>query len=153
MIITNKDIRFYDTCSLLIGGERIFKKEENFIISSVTIQELEHIKVSNSKDTDIKYVARLILNLLEKYPQKYEVIIHTRANELEILKKGFDITNDTQILSDAYYCNNKIYIDRVIFVTNDIALKYIANCFFGDKMIETVIPEIDSYTGYKEVCL
>ena len=40
----NKDIRFYDTCSLLIGGESLFNNDEKFIVSSITFQELERIK-------------------------------------------------------------------------------------------------------------
>ena len=59
-----KDIRFYDTCSLLLAGETLFDKGEKFLISSVTIKELERIKTSANKDADVKYSARLIQHLL-----------------------------------------------------------------------------------------
>ena len=54
------DIKFYDTCSLLLAGESLFDKEEQFVISSITFKELEHIKTASNKDTDVKYSARLL---------------------------------------------------------------------------------------------
>lgn len=42
------NIKFYDTCSLLLGLEDIFN--EPFVISSITLEELEHIKTSAHKD-------------------------------------------------------------------------------------------------------
>lgn len=42
------DIKFYDTCSLLLGLDDIFN--EPFVISSITLEELEHIKTSAHKD-------------------------------------------------------------------------------------------------------
>ena len=49
-----------------------------------------------------------------------------------------DVTDDTRILSDAIWYNNNIRVDEVIFVTNDLSLKHIANLFFGSGMIESV---------------
>ena len=34
--------RFYDTCSLILKGEAAF--QEHFIISSITLEELEKLK-------------------------------------------------------------------------------------------------------------
>ena len=48
-------MKFYDTNAILKLQDKIF--EEDFIISSVTLQELEHIKVSRNKDDQIKYKA------------------------------------------------------------------------------------------------
>ncbi len=42
------NIKFYDTCSLLLGLDDIFN--EPFVISSITLEELEHIKTSAHKD-------------------------------------------------------------------------------------------------------
>lgn len=153
MMTTNKDIRFYDTCSLLDAGEKIFDKEEHFLISSVTFQELERIKTANSKDADIKYTARLLLRLLAEHPDCYEMVIHKTEYEEPFKQYGVDITDDIRILSDAYFCNNCGYIDRVIFVTNDISLKHIALMFFGDQMIESIQEDPDDYMGYKEVTM
>jgi hypothetical protein len=43
----------------------LFEADENIVFSSITLKELEEIKVSNDKDTDIKYAARRLLALLE----------------------------------------------------------------------------------------
>ena len=75
------DIKFYDTCSLLLAGERLFEQEEKFLVSSITFSELEHIKTSMNKDLDTKYSARLLLRLFEQYPDSYTIVIHTINNE------------------------------------------------------------------------
>lgn len=49
--------KFYDTSSLLLTTN-LFEQntEENeIIISSITLKELEYIKTSSNKDYDIKY--------------------------------------------------------------------------------------------------
>jgi hypothetical protein len=43
----------------------LFEADENIVFSSITLKELEEIKVSNDKDADIKYAARRLLALLE----------------------------------------------------------------------------------------
>lgn len=144
----NLDIRFYDTCSLLLAGESLFESNEKFLLSSITIQELKRIKDSVNKDADTKYSARLALKLLDENPDKYEIIWHTDVNRDDF---PMHIDDDIRILSDAYVTNNTEYIDRVIFVTNDISLKTIANHYFGDGMIESVVEETDDYKGFKIV--
>ena len=42
-MIINPDIRFYDTCSLLLKVDTLFDSEEPFVISSITLEELENI--------------------------------------------------------------------------------------------------------------
>lgn len=142
---------FFDTCSLLLAGESLFEKEETFVISSITFKELERIKTSSNKDPDVKYSARLLLRLFEEHPEAYEVIIHKQEYEDEIINKSLEVNDDTRILSDAIWCNNNLYVDRIKFITNDLSLKHIANLFFGDGMIDSVPEDTDDYTGYKEI--
>ena len=144
----NLDIRFYDTCSLLLAGESLFESNKKFLLSSITIQELKRIKDSVNKDADTKYSARLMLKLLDENPDNFEIIWHTDVNRNDF---PMHIDDDIRILSDAYVTNNTEYIDRIIFVTNDISLKAIANHYFGDGMIESVIEEPDDYKGFKTV--
>ena len=146
-----KDIRFYDTCSLLLAGEALFDKDQKFLISSISIKELERIKTSSNKDADVKYSARILQYLLQKYPDKYEVIIHKTSHEAQIEKLGLDIIDDTRILSDAIWANNIEYPDAIIFVTNDLALYNMANLYFGDQNLESIEEEQDDYLGYKEI--
>ena len=61
-------IKFYDTCSLLKCASTLSDTSELFAISSISLEELEHIKTSTNKDNDIKYAAREILRKLDKYP-------------------------------------------------------------------------------------
>lgn len=132
------DIRFYDTCSLLLAGETLFEKEEQFVVSSITLNELENIKTSIHKDPDIKYIARLIQRLMEENPSKCIIMPHYVDNEIILKQEGFEITQDMKILSDAIEYDKTQRPDETIFVTNDLALKHIANLFFGDGMIESV---------------
>jgi predicted ribonuclease YlaK len=145
------DTYFYDTCSLLLGGEELFEQDTKpFLVSSITLKELERIKTASNKDADVKYSARLLLHLFEKYPDRYEVVPHKICYEKVILKKGFDITDDTRILSDAIARDKD---EDIVFVTNDLSLKHIANQFLGHGMIESVNEDADNYTGYVEVIL
>jgi hypothetical protein len=50
--------KIYDTSSLLLLSEELFKTNERIVVTSVTLQELESIKVSANKDANIKYSAR-----------------------------------------------------------------------------------------------
>lgn len=147
----NKDIRFYDTCSLLLAGESLFDQEDIFAVSSITFKELERIKTSSNKDPDVKYSARLLLHLFEEHPDCYEVVIHKTIYEDPIIEKCIDINDDTRILSDAYWYDRNCRSNEVVFVTNDLSLKHIANLFFGDGMIESIPEEKDNYTGYLEI--
>jgi hypothetical protein len=85
------DVDFYDTSALLVKGEDLFIEKEPFLISSVTLGELEKIKSATNKDADIKYAARQMLGLLAKYAcaDKYQIINHKVDNELAITEQGF----------------------------------------------------------------
>ena len=62
---------FYDTCSLLLRVDDLFTVEENIVISSVTLNELENIRTSAHKDESIKQTARELLRLLAHNKDKY----------------------------------------------------------------------------------
>ena len=147
----NLDVKFYDTCSLLLAGEKLIQSGERFVISSITLKELERIKTSANKDEETKYQARVLLHLLEEHKDRYKVVVHKIKYEEEIAKKGLDINDDARILSDAIWANDSEFTDRIIFVTNDLSLKNIANLFFGSDMIKSVKEENDDYCGYLDV--
>lgn len=143
------DVRFYDTCSLLLAGESLFDEgAPKFKVSSITFKELERIKTAANKDADIKYSARLLLHLFDQYPDKYDVVIHKQEYEEVIAQHSLEVNDDTRILSDAIWANTQ---DNIIFMTNDLSLKHIASLFFRNGMIESVSEELDTYTGYKEI--
>lgn len=146
---------FYDTSSLLLNINHLFdNKNEKVVISSISLQELESIKSSNKKTEDLKQSARMLLKLLENNSDKYEIYIYEplMATPLEI--KGFEINNDLKILAAAIDYDKKCHPDETYFVTNDLALKQIANLFFGEDSILSIKEEqLDNYSGYKEVTL
>ena len=145
-----KTIKFYDTCSLLTAGEALFEEGTHFMISSITLEELQHIKDSPNKDPDIKYSARSLLQLFEKFPDLGEIVIHKTEYERIILQYGYSLTNDTKILSDMYFILNNTDNYNFIFVTNDLNLKLIARTILNCP-IESVKIDENDYTGYVEI--
>ena len=141
-------IKLYDTCALLELQQGIFVS--NFLISSISLSELEQIKTSGTKDEEIKWEARQLLHLLQENEDKYNVIIYNSNTDDEVLKTfGLLNNNDARIIASAYnyYQNNK----DMVFVTSDLSCKTIANSigipteFTLDNYLN------DDYTGYKEV--
>ena len=134
--------KMFDTCALIDGIMQL-DKEKEFIISSISLIELEEIKTSSKKDNNIKYVARKVLHWLEEHPSSYKVEI-CRERHYEILQeRGLPITNDNLIIACAYWTNS-------IFITNDLAAKHIAKDVFGLE-VASILPHEDNYTGYVEL--
>lgn len=143
-------MKFYDTCSLLIRADELFN-EGKFYISSVTLNELEGIKTSQTKDADTKYAARQILHLLDENPDAYVVKIFTEDMLKPINKHKLTVTNDTMILATAIAVSRR---EEITFVTNDLALKNIAGIFFDKAHIASEREEpLEAYSGYKEVTM
>ena len=138
-------VKFYDTSSLLLKAENLFDDDEKFVISSITLEELENIKTSSNKDFEVKYNARKVIRSLNENEDKYEVILYKDEYLEELSAFGFSITNDYKILVSAFQID-----DDVIFITNDLCLKHIAKMFF--QQVESVEENYDDdYDGYKEV--
>ena len=118
--------KFFDTSALLyIDEAELLKEDSKIVISTITLKELENLK---SKDN---YLARQVLKLLDKHEDKYEVYMYKVYMLHPIYETGFEKTNDTQILATAIAYDKEVHPDEVVFVTNDRALKHIANVFFG----------------------
>lgn len=123
--------KFYDTSSLLIKGTSIFDTGEKFAISSITLEELEAFSDKN--------IVHDLLLALNKYKYMYDIHIFTESMIKPIIEKKLLINNNTKILACAFDYNNTIDVDDTYFITNDLELKNIANLFFGDGMIESVV--------------
>ena len=112
-------MKFYDTCALLELQQDILKTNP-FIISSITISELELIKTSSTKDEETKWAARKILHLLEDNEDAYFVVPYNSNIDDNIIKTfGLILNNDSRIIASAYnyYINNM----DTVFVTSDLA--------------------------------
>lgn len=146
-----KTIKFYDTSALLVKEKFNFYEEE-YVISIITLQELENLKSSNNTDEEIKHRVRKLLRFLDENLNKF--IIQSKYEES--LK-----TNDEKILSGAYNYglalnqNEKSYYEYY-FVTNDLAMKALAKTKWLKGVRVTVISEEikqDTYTGYKDIVM
>jgi len=141
-----KPIKFYDTSTLLNIQEKAF--DEPFIISKISLLELENIKVSANKDFEIKAKARNIVRLLDQNMGKYEVCLEGKE---ECIKLEFDLTNDNQILAGALACNKT---SPILFFSDDILLRLLArNAGLEVKSSKDILETEVEYLGYKEAFL
>lgn len=150
------EYHFYDTSSLLMRAGKLFTTEENIVISTITLQELEHIKSSADKDPAIRAATRQVLRSLQEHPKAYEVMIYNNEEEiLEPIKRNkLPINNDTRILASAIFYDKHYHPDETIFITNDISLWHMANLFFGEDSVQSIPEEEpDDYCGYKEIVM
>ena len=145
-------IKFYDTSSLLLKADTLFEEKEKFAISSITLEELEHIKTAANKDADIKYAARKLTHILDTHMGEYDVEIFNEGMEKPVAKAGIYINNDAKILACGLSYEKKLgFGQNIIFVTNDICLKHLAGLFF--KNIESVDEDHDDYLGFKDIAM
>ena len=147
-----KMIKFYDTSSLLLKADTLFEDDEKFAISSITLEELEYIKTSANKDSDVKYAARKLTSILDSHMGEYDVKVFAEGLEKPLVKAGIYINNDARILACALsYKSSLKFGEELVFITNDICLKHLANLFF--KNVESIDENHDDYLGFKDIQL
>lgn len=143
--------KFYDTCALLNMQEEAFE-DDCFVICTETIKEMENIKTSSSKDSDIKYKARNMIRLLENNPAKYVTRMVTTREETEAKRVMSNVTPDLLIVACA-----KLYSmdEPIVFITDDLCCKKIAESIFHLKCARTIdfLSKKEEYIGYKTVHL
>ena len=147
-----KKRKFFDTNAILDLQDKMF--EDDFCISSISLQEMENIKTSGRKDEETKYKARKALHLLDENKDKYEVVIYTTAMENYIVEKQLEITPDTKIIASCAFSKGLLPQDTdFVFVTNDIACKMIASKIFGLEVESVGENKLDEYKGFVEKSL
>lgn len=140
-------MKFFDTNALLTID---LDKEKPFVISSVTLTELEDIKVNKNKTEELRAKARHTTRWLSEHEDDYKVVIYNSQCEVNIKLNHIEITNDTKIIScaDAYRLSEKD--KHIVFVTNDLCCKNIARDIF--KLDVETAEQVESiYKGYKLV--
>ena len=153
-MIDSKYALFLDTNALLNLGEQALT--EHFIIAQKTLEELENIKSSGTKDGEIKFKARRIAHLLDIHDGDYDVIPFTP--DINETLYAFDLpeTPDNIILASVYDYSRSTNIP-VIVCTDDLNCKFISRKIFGLKtkgIYElNLTANLDEYTGFKEVTL
>lgn len=144
-----KKRKFFDTNAILDLQDKMF--EDDFCISSISLQEMENIKTSGRKDDETKYKARKALHLLDENKDKYEVVIYTTAMENYIVEKQLEVIPDTKIIASCAFSKGLLPQDTdFVFVTNDIACKMIASKIF-DLEVESVCEKESIYKGYRVI--
>lgn len=141
-------IKFVDTNVLLVLQEEVFNSKDKILISSITLKELESIKTSGTKDSEIKWAARNILRILADNEDKYEIIVYRAHLEDEINEYNLPLSEDSKIIfsaREAFIQRN--CLDTGVFVTQDLACKKIAECV-GLKTEYIREEEDENYTGY-----
>lgn len=123
---------FYDTCALLNLQERAF--DSPFLISSETLRELERIKVSASKDSEVKYKARNLTRLLIKYADTYEVV-----------NTSSEVSGDERIRQDAVLACSLWHDEPITFITDDLACRLLVNPAYFEAVLGTEHLACDNY--------
>lgn len=139
--------KFYDTCSLLLKANHLWDEDYTLVISSITLEELEHIKTSANKDPDVKFAARKVVHELDQHYGDYEIVIWSNDFALSSLSN-----EDGKIIACADWFARNHQDDEVIFVTNDLCCKHLARTVLSIP-VESYEEEAYDYDGYKEVYL
>lgn len=140
-------IKFYDTNALLRNIDEI---EGVIYLSSVTLQELENIKVSRNKDEDTRFEARRVTRFLRDNEDKYKCVVVEKKHYEMLEDKMLPVDNDNLIIACAYELNSD---EKVEFITNDICCYNIAKHIFGLKCFSNDIVQDDNYKGFKEIIM
>ena len=142
---------FYDTCALLNNYQTIFKniRDESFIISNITLKEIEDIKVSKSKDKDVKFKAQQVTKLLDFYFGSYTVVNYDKGWDQLIDSNPILLqNNDSRIIISAFTYAEKE--PNLIFATDDISCGNLARSL-GLPVKRVCKKEDYGYTGYKVI--
>lgn len=139
--------KFYDTNAILELQEKIL--DSDFVICSVTLHELEHIKVSKNKDEQIKYKARKAIHIFDKNPDRYEVIVPSNATMKILSDLQLENNPDNLIIACAVEYNSN---SPIIFVSDDICCRTIARDV-AELEVKGIKVETEIYTGFKEIKL
>ena len=142
-------MKFYDTNALLEDSYPTLP----FAISSVTLQELEHIKSSRIKSDDIKTSARRITHWLSNQHGNYNVIVLCDAIKDIARNYGLDISDPDVLIC----CSAKVWEDvnnePVVFVTHDLSCRNIAENILGLRVEWFEDDQEIKYTGFKELIM
>lgn len=140
---------FLDTNALLYYYDRLDELDK-FIISSISLTEIEDIKISATKDEDIKYKARVVSRFLDTSDDKYDVVV-VHSNHYNILDSmDLPLTNDNLIVACAYSVEN---LYDLIFISHDLNCRTVAKQLFGLSVGDLERKTDEKYVGYKEVVL
>ena len=139
---------FYDTNVLLSKEQKWFNQQEKFFISSVTIEQLESIKHSETKNPQIKYLARKVSKWLINNPDRYTVFLFDENDKF--IKRKFPFTIDSpdkKILATALKVHQN---HSFTFATYDFNCFLFANALkLNTTLLQTSFKT--TYNGYRKI--
>lgn len=144
-------MKFLDTNYLLDYIDNLESNEEKFAISSVTLEEIEHIKSSKSKTEEVCYQARLVARWLQNNKKRFEVVIYTKEVEDLLLSYQLVISPDNKICACAKYYQDTV--EEIEFFTGDLNCSAIAEYIFDLKVNNIIQKNVEDYKGFVEVVL
>lgn len=124
--------KFYDTAALAEAREHIFDNldKEKPVVSTWSLDRLKDLSFLTNRKDD------------------YEIHIY----EGNMIPRFSDY-KDIESLMAAIDYDDRIHPDETVFVSNSIALREIANQFFGNDSIEKYEPKDEQIAGYQEFYL
>lgn len=137
---------FLDTNAVLDLGKSIFNYSP-FMLSDVTLQELEAIKTNRNKIEDLRHKAKKVVKLLLNNLGKYEVI-HFTSQVNSIMKGlGADDIPDNRICACVVRAT-QLTSEEIVFITSDLCCTVNAQDIFH---LKTETPKISEkiYKGYQ----
>jgi len=137
----------------MILQEKIFEDKDPFILSNITLKELEQIKTSGTRDPETKWMARNVIRLLSDNSSAFDIEIYKGHFDEELITFDLPKTDDSKII----LCAREAFIKRDcletgVFITQDLACRKLAESV-GLKTEYVINEENDDYTGYKVVSL
>ena len=142
-------MKFYDTNALLLLLGEAFNEE--FLVSTVTFEELEAIKTNKLKDEDTRYKARELTRLLWENKDKYRVF---PPFDYKLPSSDLKIIDSVQNAIATIACERNVdlrEITDVEFVTHDLSCYNLAKNVYHLKVADVPSEYQDEYTGFKVV--
>lgn len=140
--------KFYDTSALI--EKETFNPDENIIISSITLEELERLKNSNTTIEDLRFAVRRSLNLIDTNQDTVQYIIYENNLLNAFTNYTGEKNNDLKIIACA-----KTFLDEYpegFFITNDRSQRLLAKYLMPQYSRQIIPEEINKpiiYSGYR----
>lgn len=141
-------MEFYDTCALLNSYDSLQGKK--FVISEISLRELEEIKSSRSKDEEAKFKARQVSKVLLENAKNIEIVRFTEGvSKLWKVNELAD-NNDGKIIASVLWYSIHINQD-IVFVCDDVCCRLNAVKLGIEN--RGSCNHIEDYRGYLEVTM
>lgn len=139
--------KFVDTNILLSHLDQL-ESEDFFLLSSVSITELEEIKTNRNKTEEAKYQARNAVRFLNGNPDKYKVVVYA-PNVEYATRVSLEDTPDNRIIRCAKYAKDVAGYQDLVFCSDDVLARLVAKEYFGLDVSGIISEESKLYLGYK----